>query len=330
MGDRLSPATRLTPEGASDRTMANWDRIEWLDSGRMSLAGVSFRLSISDFAARSTRDDFVLMQTRSAIETLRELLAGSSPRQILDIGTYEGGSAVLYDLVFDPERLATIGDGAELTALASYIADRRRTDSLLMFSGLDQGDHTAMQRIVADHFPHGLDLVIDDASHRYEPTRASFECVFPALRPGAWYVIEDWGWNHWPGVWQEREVIPGPPLSRLVLELILAQAARAIVPDGEEIIEEIRTVAHIAAIRRGPGTWPPNKTFRIDDFLASRVPVLARDDGRATAERDAARGRVDAMLASTSWRVTAPFRWLVAAVRGEAAAADAGRGQDRV
>ena len=37
-----------------------------------------------------------------------------------------------------------------------------------------------------------LDLVIDDASHLYGPTMASFEVLFPRLRPGGLYVIEDW------------------------------------------------------------------------------------------------------------------------------------------
>jgi hypothetical protein len=43
-----------------------------------------------------------------------------------------------------------------------------------------------------------LDLVVDDCSHLYEPTRASFNELFPRLRPGGAYVIEDWVWAHTP------------------------------------------------------------------------------------------------------------------------------------
>jgi predicted methyltransferase len=35
-----------------------------------------------------------------------------------------------------------------------------------------------------------LDLVVDDTSH-LGPTRASFNTLFPRLRPGGVYVIED-------------------------------------------------------------------------------------------------------------------------------------------
>jgi hypothetical protein len=60
--------------------------------------------------------------------------------------------------------------------------------------GVDQEDRQRMNEIMAAEFPDGLDLVIDDASHRYEPTKSSFETVFPFLRPGGIFVIEDWSW----------------------------------------------------------------------------------------------------------------------------------------
>ena len=52
--------------------------------------------------------------------------------------------------------------------------------------------------MVEQHQGAPLDLVIDDASHLYGPTKASFEALFPLLREGGVYVIEDWAWEHWP------------------------------------------------------------------------------------------------------------------------------------
>ena len=40
-----------------------------------------------------------------------------------------------------------------------------------------------------------LDLVMDDASHLGPQTRASFETLFPRLRAGGLYIIEDWSWH---------------------------------------------------------------------------------------------------------------------------------------
>ena len=47
------------------------------------------------------------------------------------------------------------------------------------------------------NFPKGIDLVVDDASHLYEQTKATFAMLFPLVRPGGNYVIEDWSWAHW-------------------------------------------------------------------------------------------------------------------------------------
>lgn len=37
------------------------------------------------------------------------------------------------------------------------------------------------------------DLIVDDASHLAHPTQVTFENLWPLVRPGGWYVIEDWG-----------------------------------------------------------------------------------------------------------------------------------------
>jgi hypothetical protein len=70
-----------------------------------------------------------------------------------------------------------------------------------------------------------LDLVVDDASHQYRESRETFRYFIPLLRPGGPYVIEDWGWAHWPGEnWQKNSggdyFRDKPPLSNLLIELM--------------------------------------------------------------------------------------------------------------
>ena len=64
--------------------------------------------------------------------------------------------------------------------------------------GKSQCDSEMLKRIVQGELADELDLVVDDASHTYEETRASFELLFPLLSPGGIYVIEDWSWAHHP------------------------------------------------------------------------------------------------------------------------------------
>ena len=66
--------------------------------------------------------------------------------------------------------------------------------------------HTArLAEIVDEAFgDEPLDLVVDDCSHRYKPSRASFNELFPRLRPGGVYVIEDWPSRARPGGRRER------------------------------------------------------------------------------------------------------------------------------
>lgn len=40
--------------------------------------------------------------------------------------------------------------------------------------------------------PEGYDLIVDDASHDGALTRLSWELLWPLVRPGGYYVIEDW------------------------------------------------------------------------------------------------------------------------------------------
>ena len=70
-----------------------------------------------------------------------------------------------------------------------------------------------------------LDLIIDDASHEYENSKVCFQELFGYLRPGGKYVIEDWGWLHWPGEeWQtaKSHFWNQPAMTNLVFELVMA------------------------------------------------------------------------------------------------------------
>ncbi|MEU7146032.1 class I SAM-dependent methyltransferase [Nocardia sp. NPDC046473] len=61
----------------------------------------------------------------------------------------------------------------------------------------DQSDRALLARLHKEIGP--FDLVIDDGSHQSDHVLASFTTLFPLMRPGAMYVIEDLQASYWPG-----------------------------------------------------------------------------------------------------------------------------------
>ncbi|WP_137388360.1 class I SAM-dependent methyltransferase [Rhodoligotrophos defluvii] len=58
----------------------------------------------------------------------------------------------------------------------------------------DQGSASDLQRVAAAS-PGGFDIVIDDGSHASQHQQISFRELFPHVRPGGYYAIEDLGWQ---------------------------------------------------------------------------------------------------------------------------------------
>ena len=104
-------------------------------------------------------------------------------------------------------------------------------------------------------FDGPLDLVIDDASHFYGPTLASFETLFPLLTPGGLYIIEDWAWGHWPGFIVPDHPWAGTPLTQLVVKIIEAAGT------STGLFANVTVYEGFISVERGPLT--------IDDVVSS-------------------------------------------------------------
>lgn len=57
----------------------------------------------------------------------------------------------------------------------------------------------ATMPIVRELLPGPWDVIIDDGSHRTLDQQTTFELLWPTLRPGGWYVVEDIHTSWWPG-----------------------------------------------------------------------------------------------------------------------------------
>lgn len=101
---------------------------------------------------------------------------------VVEIGVYGGGSLRMWHEYFGS---GTLVYGIDIEpACRTY-----ETEGIRILIG-DQADPEFLDAVVADA-PGGIDVVLDDGGHKAHQQRASFEALFPHLRPGGVYVVED-------------------------------------------------------------------------------------------------------------------------------------------
>lgn len=112
---------------------------------------------------------------------------------LLEIGIHKGGSLRLWRDYFPHGQI--VGIDREIPA------DLEGEQRIRMFRG-DQADPGFLDAVRRATAPDGFDIIIDDASHLGEPTKAAFRSLFQdRLKASGLYVIEDWGtgyWRDWP------------------------------------------------------------------------------------------------------------------------------------
>lgn len=72
----------------------------------------------------------------------------------------------------------------------------------------DQNDARFLAGLAAELGP--FDIVVDDGSHVNEHVRTSFEALFPHVRDGGLYVIEDAQTSYWPGYGGDPDELSQP------------------------------------------------------------------------------------------------------------------------
>lgn len=115
------------------------------------------------------------------------------PVRLLEIGVLRGGSLLMWQEYFSQGLV--VGLDLEPNPLT------KPPDRVRFYQG-SQGDGALLDKIAGECAPDGFDVVIDDASHRGELSRASYRNLFVKhVKPGGIYVVEDWGtgyWDSWP------------------------------------------------------------------------------------------------------------------------------------
>lgn len=113
--------------------------------------------------------------------------------KLLELGVFRGGSLLLWQAYFS--RGLVVGLDMNENPFPQM------PERVRFYQG-SQDDSDLLDRIARECAPEGFDIVLDDASHVGNVTRASFGRLFERhLKRGGIYVVEDWGtgyWDSWP------------------------------------------------------------------------------------------------------------------------------------
>ncbi|MBD9680375.1 class I SAM-dependent methyltransferase [Pseudomonas sp. PDM18] len=224
---------------------------------------------LSDLFSLKEADGFILGKPRRYIDKYVEHLTGMSHRNIFELGIFRGGSTVFLNEFFQPDRLVAI-DFMEKPAaqLDRYIAEHA-AGQVRAFYGVNQADSARLIAICESEFAgEPLDLVVDDASHYLQESRISFNTLFPRLKAGGSYVIEDWAWAHQSiEVADLKKPFAGKEsLANLVIEILLASVSHP------ELIDEVIVNDGFVVVRKGQvGTSPGFDVGQMSYLLGNRV-----------------------------------------------------------
>jgi hypothetical protein len=169
--------------------------LKWLNDATFEMDGYKITLDYEYGGSKrlSKVADFTMMKSRGFLDEYIEHQKEDF-RRVLELGVYQGGSFVFLDRLFKPEKISAIELSAfSIPALDVYVNEH--SDRARVYYGTSQDDVSRLNRIIEQDFGGELDFVVDDASHFYEPTRTSFKTIFPKVRPGGLYIIEDWPWS---------------------------------------------------------------------------------------------------------------------------------------
>jgi cephalosporin hydroxylase len=257
--------------------------VDWKSAECFIVDGLEFFGDLQTYSHKTTPDRVAILKDA---KLLREYLDYFAPHRIdnlLELGIWQGGSPLFYGLATDAKRVVALDViskdlAPDLTgydpivsfayrnpAIEEIIRRHNLTDKVKLHFGVSQSDRDAVTAIMDQEFgSEKIDLVIDDASHHYEYSRQSFEIIFPRLREGGLYIIEDWQWAHMDAAeYQTGEKFGDrPALTNFIFELLVAYGSH---PD---LFWNIVVRDWFIAVTKGSKALPDD--FKLDDLLRMR------------------------------------------------------------
>ena len=239
--------------------------VDWISETNFIVDGLEFYGDLKSYAERTTPDRVVILKDARLLRQYLDYFAGHQIDNLFELGIWQGGSPLFYSMATDAKKVVALDLAPKNPALDEIIAKRGLGDRLKLHFEVSQDNHWAVQQIMDAEFGgEKLDLVIDDASHLYWPSRTSFEIIFPRLREGGIYVIEDWQWAHLDDPQYQNGTTFGdqPALTNLLFELLMAYGSY---PD---LFWNIVVRDWFIAVQKGSKPLPAD--FKLTDVIRAR------------------------------------------------------------
>lgn len=164
---------------------------------------------------------------------------------------------------------------AELYGLDLYPKhnlDRPRLQTFV----IDQGDPAALRDFANVHGP--FDVIIDDGSHRRSDQLTSLFNLIDHIRPGGYYILEDYFTAYWPvydGSTLARDFLDTPvrwlkqTIDIININNLLSEQVRQQIPNWKvDALHVYPGIAFIGKSRHSPAGEIPN-----DEFLANQIEL---------------------------------------------------------
>jgi hypothetical protein len=217
---------------------------------------------VSDMPMDESSEAYVVGKTAKGIDGYLKHIDPEDINNVFELGIFHGGSTIFFDQFLNPKRMVAIDIEKYAPVLEQWISSTGSEDRVHTFYGVDQADSARLLAIYQETFRgEPLDLVLDDASHLLDETRRSFNTLFPKLREGGLYIIEDWAVLECfrgneamlPSIIRES-----PPMSILINEIVIASAR------ASNVISQVQISDAFVLVQKG--NQPLNEEFDIRDF----------------------------------------------------------------
>lgn len=190
---------------------------------RVEVGGLRFHqvYGADSQTAEANYPDFILVKSKKMIDCYFDRFKDIRIDDFLELGVLRGGSVAFFNETLKPARHLAIDIHATAAAPLSHMEDRAKSAGRQLACNLStsQSDIPGIKKAYREQFGREpeFDVIIDDASHFYDLTLASFNGLFPLVKPEGIYVIEDWGWGQWaPFQETSNQLYSEPALSNII------------------------------------------------------------------------------------------------------------------